>query len=93
MFYYIKKICKYLLYSMRIIKLLFNYNTEDIQISIIIKCTHIIYMWQYNHNIIYPTTGPLDVLCGLVPAEIFSDKKEMQSVCTCYVRTALSQGR
>ena len=33
-----------LLYSMYKIKLLFNYNTEDIQISMIIKYIHIIYM-------------------------------------------------
>ena len=67
-----------LLYSMCIIKSLFNSNTEDIQISMIMKYIHIIYTWQYNHNIICPATGPLHVLCRLVlvSVEIFSDNKK-----------------
>ena len=47
-----------LLYSMCMIKLLFNYNTEDIQISMIIKYIHIIFICYSKLTVLFALLQP-----------------------------------
>ena len=78
-------ICYYIVYVW-----LDYYSIIDIQISVIIKYIHIIYMtWYYNHNVYLPYFRPTTWIMLVSTSRNIFWWQEMHSVCTCSVRANL----